>query len=306
MKRLLIFILEIAISISASANSGETGFSFLKIGGGARPAGLGEAGVALYTDAAAAYWNPAGLAMQSQNNILFTYNRWIEGVNHNFFSAKFVSGNHALAFHFISTGVDGIEQREIPSENPTAYFSSHDMAIGISYAQKFNANWSIGITTKYIYERIQNAVHALAFDLGVWHNIRYAYDNPAFVDRWRVGLSITNIGFSGKLVDEKIKLPAAVRAGSSFDILRNEKNRLTLAMDVIKPFSDNIRFNAGSEYGFRDYVFLRTGYQWSNDTRSFSAGLGVKMIDKIRIDYGLTVFNNSLGMTHRISAGFDF
>jgi len=296
----------LCLSTSIFAGSGETGFSFLKIGVGARPAGLGEAGVALFTDATAAYWNPAAMAMDPRNQAVFTYNRWIEGVNHNFFSAKFASENHAWAVQFISTGVDDIEQREIPSESPTAYFSSHDMALGLSYAQKIGSSWSLGATTKYIYERIQNTVHAVAFDIGVWHNITYAYDNPNYAERWRVGASVSNFGFSGKLNENTVKLPILIRVGSSFDMLRNESNKLTLAVDAVKPLHDNTRLNVGTEFSYRDVSFLRAGYQFGYEARGFSAGLGLKMLQKIRIDYGLTLFSNSLGATHRISAGFDF
>lgn len=289
------------------AGGGETGFAFLKIGIGGKAAGMGESATAEATDASAAFWNPAGLIQSEQHNILFTYNRWVDGIQHNFGAAKFVYGNNAFAFHYISTGVDDIEQRDIPSEHPTAYFSSHDLALGFSYARKMNDRWSLGITSKYIYERIQNSVSAVALDFGAWYNIKYEYDRPESENRWRVGLMISNVGFSGKFIEEKVKLPANIRLGSSYDILKNHpsKNTWSAAVDIEKPFAQNVRTHLGTEFGYEELCFVRAGYQFGYEARGITAGIGMK-IKHISVDYGYMPFSNSLGATHRISASLDF
>ncbi len=294
-------------SVSLAAGSGETGFAFLKIGIGGRAAGMGEAATVSSTDATAAFWNPAGLIRSNSHDAAFTYNRWIGGIQHNFAAAKFVYGNNAFALHYISTGVDDIEQRDIPSENPTAIFSSHDLALGISYARKMNDRLSLGMTGKYVYERIQSSVSAFAVDFGAWYDIKYVYDNPDMDRRWRVGLMLSNVGFSGKFVNEKVTLPTTIRLGSLYHILPNTRssNEWSVAADVEKPFAENTRMHFGTEYGYKNTYYVRAGYQFGYEARGISAGIGVK-VRRVSIDYGYMPFSNSLGATHRISAALAF
>ncbi|NUM82435.1 PorV/PorQ family protein [bacterium] len=297
---LILFAANCLLALPVFAGTGEAGFAFLKIGIGGRAAGMGEATVASVTDATATYWNPAMLTVTPLNSIVFTHNRWIEDVTHNFFAAKFASGRHAFGVHYISTGVDGIEQREIPSEEPTALFSSHDLAIGFSYAYQISERSSAGLTTKYIYERIQNSVHAWAVDAGFTHWVSLGERNL------RLALVIANIGASGDLSSQSVILPATMRLGSQYEILVNSKYQWNVAMDIVKPIKESWRLNAGTEFGFNSITFLRAGYQFGYKTRGVSAGLGLKAFDKIRIDYGFTSFSHALGSAHRISASFEF
>ena len=57
-----------ALSQSAYAQ-GESAVPFLLIAPNARADGMGEAGVGLADDAAAAFWNPAGLAFQTGQEV---------------------------------------------------------------------------------------------------------------------------------------------------------------------------------------------------------------------------------------------
>ncbi len=295
-------------SAAVSAGPGESGYAFLKIGIGGQAAGMGEAVSAHVSDATAAYWNPAAMVMRPGRNISFTYNRWIEGVNHNAIAAKWTAGDHAFGLYYVYTGVDGIEQRDIPSDDPTAVFSSHDLVLGVSYARPVSRRTAVGVTSKYIYERIQSSAQAIAVDIGIWHNVRFVYDNPELDGRWRMGLSVRNLGYSGKMVNERITLPASVRFGTCYDFIRNResKNTLTLGMEAIKPFDDGFKLAAGAEYVYRDFAALRAGYQLGYDSRSFTAGLGLKMWNRLSVDYGFMPMSNGLGTTHRVTTAFQF
>ena len=84
MRTSLFLIILLAIStISTQATdiysgAGSDGFSFLKIGLGARAGAMGEAYVAAVDDATAPLWNPAGLTDVSGQDILFIHNEWIQ------------------------------------------------------------------------------------------------------------------------------------------------------------------------------------------------------------------------------------
>ena len=60
---LLVMVFLPALFVGVYAQ-GEATVLFLLINPGARQGGMGEAGVALASDANAIYWNPAGLAFQ--------------------------------------------------------------------------------------------------------------------------------------------------------------------------------------------------------------------------------------------------
>ncbi len=62
---------------------------FLKIGVGGRAAALGEAFMAISDDASALYWNPAGLAQFTKNQVIFSHNIWVVDINHDFLGAVY-------------------------------------------------------------------------------------------------------------------------------------------------------------------------------------------------------------------------
>lgn len=293
---------------SLSAGTGETGFAFLKIGVDARAAGMGEAMSSVSTDATAWYWNPAGLAMSDRSGVVFTHNQWIEDVRHNFIGLKLNSRGHYVGLHYLVTGVTDIQQREIPSDNPTALFDSHDLALGLTYARQMNDRWAIGANMTYVYERIQESVDALAFDVGLWYNVKYVFDNDGMDRRWRVGFVLSNCGVSGKMAERQVDLPRTARLGSSFDIMRSEegRHRMTVATDIVKPVAESIRWHVGAEYAFREKIFVRAGYQMGYESRSISGGIGMAVLNRVRLDYAAVPFRYALGMSHRVTASFDF
>ncbi|HMW33735.1 MAG TPA: PorV/PorQ family protein [bacterium] len=293
--RLILFF---SLTISLHAGSGETGFAFLKINASARSSAMGEVSTYDGQDPMGVLVNPANLSVTPSHSVAFTYNRWIESTDYQAFSGKFKTGSWAWSLYYLYTGVDDIPQRDIPSEEPTAYFSSHDLAIGFVLSRALNDRWFAGIGTKYIYERIQNTVTAWAWDGGL-----YYVPN----ETWRAGFSFQNLGRSGKLIDERIRLPFQVRLSGGYTVYRQEnRHRADLMADVIKTYGASPRLHTGSEYVFQEKVCIRLGYVWGYASRNISAGVGLIFQRRMRLDYAWTPFTNSLGSSHRISAGFDF
>src|SRR5438105_1756828 len=60
-----------------AAAQGESAVPFLLIAPNARADGMGEAGTALADDASAAFWNPAGLAFQTGQELSLTHSNWL-------------------------------------------------------------------------------------------------------------------------------------------------------------------------------------------------------------------------------------
>ena len=74
--------------------------------------------------------------------------------------------------------------------------------------------------------------------------------------------------------------------------------------DFSHPPDNRERFNVGGEYGFREFFFLRGGYNFDTDVETWAAGLGVKFplsrLAESRFDYSYTDLQD-LDAAHRFS-----
>lgn len=295
----IVFLL-LTCSLNAG-DGGKTGFAFLRIGNSARTAAMGEATAATPDGASSITWNPALLVLSKTNALSLSTNRWIEDVRLHAGAVKFGNERTAWALHAVFTGVDGIQKREIPSEEPTAIIASHDVAIGAAYARRLNDRWAIGAGIRYVYERIESSVHAVGFDAGATYDLLASGEH----ERWTIGASLTNVGFSGKFVNETVVMPAMFRVGTQYRWDRSDYT-YRLAADAVKLLKGNVYVHSGAEAGFRKMVFLRAGYQIGYTTRSWTAGMGLRWKDRLNLDYAFVPISNSLGNTHRFTIGIDF
>lgn len=295
-----IFFLVLTFPLSAG-DGGKTGFAFLRIGSSARTASMGDAAAATPDGAGSVMWNPSLLVLSKFSSVSLSTNRWIEDVRLHTGAVKFGSERTAWALHALFTGVDGIQKREIPSEEPTAIIASHDVSIGMAVARRLNHRWAVGAGVRYMYERIENSVHAIGVDAGAHYDLMWAGE----ADRWTVGASLTHVGFSGKFINETVELPATFRLGTRYQWQHSDYT-YHVAADAVKLLKGDLVAHTGAELGFRKSVFLRGGYQFGYTTRSWTAGLGLRWKDRLNLDYAFVPISNSLGNTHRFTVGIDF
>jgi len=184
----------------AESTAGKTGMAFLKIGVGGRAVGMGEAYTAVSSDASAAYWNPAGLAGLAETELTFTHNQWLQDVKHNFFAVAFATDKHHFGLSFISNNINGIERRVKPSADPIGLVEAHDIAVGFSYARPFGKTLHIGLTLKYLYERIYiESAAGGAIDFGCIYS-------PAAFSGLQLGLTLQNIGKMSELKEKGLSI----------------------------------------------------------------------------------------------------
>src|SRR4030067_3844522 len=124
----LVLFLVFSSAFSQSQNSGTSAASFLKIGVGAKAAGLGEAFVAIADDATSTYWNTAGLANLHQSQITFMHNEWLSDIRYEYLSYAapyHEKGTFAFSFSYLSLGkFEGYDL----TGNPAPDFSAYDLA----------------------------------------------------------------------------------------------------------------------------------------------------------------------------------
>jgi hypothetical protein len=120
---------------------------------------------------------------------------------------------------------------------------------------------------------------------------------------------IQNIGTELKYIEDSVKLPTVFRVGMSMNVYQDARFSVLSAADFSHPPDNNERANLGTEVGYKDFLYLRTGYGFGYDAEGLSAGLGFKVPTSLNseatIDYAYSDLSY-LGGIHRISVDFRF
>jgi hypothetical protein len=294
----IVFLLVFANSVfSQNDGAGNTGLSFLKLGITSRSISLGEAVVSSSEDASATHYNPASLFLGSNVNLLFMHNEQISGIRSEYLAAKIKMNKLAFGLSLYNTSVSDIEIREVPGE-PLGEFTAQNFALGISSAYKINDMLQVGLTAKFLYEKIYiDNASGFAFDFGGFYTI----------DRLSLGAVISNVGSMNKLRDEATKLPSSLRFGGSYIFDIDKLNgKLRIAADGFKVLNGGIfHANTGAEFIYKDFLSLRVGYQSGYENKNFTTGIGIKY-RAISLDYAFVPYRYSLGSSHTITLATSF
>ena len=313
---------------------GTTSAPFLEIEAGARAIGMGGAFVAVANDASSIYWNPAGMAKLSMNEVILNHTEWIAGINYDF-AGIVLKIDDANAVGVSYTGVNLGKDMEVRTilepEGTGELFSVGDIALGLSYARNLTDRFSIGFSGKYIQQTIYHmSANAFALDIGTLFKTR--------LNGMTIGMSISNFGskmqmkgkdtlvkhdidenkegnndrISAHLDTDAWSLPLLLRIGAAMDVINNNYSRLTISADAMHP-SDNLEsINIGCEFSIKEFLFLRGGYTnlfLVDGEESFAAGFGINYniagFATLKVDYAFSDFG-ILSNVHRFSLGLQF
>lgn len=327
-KILIILILFAATLFGQSPNLGTSGATFLQIPVGARETSMGGAAVGLTDNVSSVFWNPAGLAKINSFQASFTYMKWFEMFDLNAAAVAFDAGDagvFAANMLVFSTG-----QMEITTEkepNGTGqFFDAQDIALGISYARFLTDRFSVGLTVKYISQRIWNeTASGFAFDIGTQYKLDF--------QNLTIAMSMMNFGgelqFDGpdlyivydkdenfplsrltpaKLQTDTYPLPLNFQVGIGFDVFQADFIKIRGAVDAVHPNNNKERLHFGTEFAFFDRLFLRGGYKYNYDDEDFTFGAGANVPFSgsfVKFDYSYSVYD-ILPSVHRISVGIVF
>jgi long-subunit fatty acid transport protein len=280
-----------------------TAVPFLMIAPGARASAMGESGVALADDAGATFWNPAGLAFQKGQELTLSHSNWLpqfqqsdlfyEYANYKVHMPS-IGGTLGAAFTFLNLGE--FERRD-EANNYLGTFKSFELAVTASYGTRIDEDLAVGLGLRLIHSSLSQVKVAqeqgsgvattVAGDLGLLYRpskFMLPFTDVDLGNHFGLGLSVSNIGPSVTYIDEQQSdpLPTTLRLGVSFDLVREEYNRLTWSTDVAKlivsrtgskadPFytavfksnySDPTTYTLGTgiEYWYSDFVALRFGF----------------------------------------------
>ncbi|UCE18022.1 MAG: PorV/PorQ family protein [Gemmatimonadota bacterium] len=285
-----------ALSGEIYSKAGSKGLSFLKIGLGARAGALGDAYVSLANDATAPLWNPAGLNSIDGRDVLFIHNQWFQDIRSEFVGTAMTFGNDGFGLGFLFNTVGDIENRAPQTGKLIGTFSTYDIAFTGAYARRFTRQISLGMTLKILYEKIHiYSSSGFALDLG-------ARISPG-IDNVTLGAVIQNIGKMGTMRNEETPLPLTTKVGLNYvSTVESLNGTLLFTADVNKASDYRTTFHTGLEYSLNQRLALRGGYQFGQDERSFSAGIGLRL-NMYRLDYAYAPYDYDLGDTHRLTFG---
>jgi cell division protein FtsN len=294
LKTSIVVLVLLATPISLSA-SGIVSADFLNIGVSAQQASLGGAAAALSNDIASTYFNPAGLSAIEQSGVNFMHNMWYQDISYEFMGAAFpLNSGSTVGFSFSYLHMGKIDVYNIYDQQDGT-ISPYSMAGMLSYSRAVRPNFYIGLSGKYILEKIAE-VEATGFGLDA--GAQYALNTFTF------GLVANNIGPKMKYETESFSMPSSISLGVSY---ANLSLPVMIVVGAKVPFAGEASIATGIEYRPASFLALRSGFEGldgPNASHSANFGLGFEL-SGVNIDYAFNP-GSDLGRTHFFSFTFSF
>jgi hypothetical protein len=301
--------------------SGRTAFQFLKIGVGARQTAVGEAGSSFVRDVNAVFWNPAAIGTLGHVEASVSYNRWFAGMS-SFAGAAGINlnGVAVIAASYSVLGYGEIQEALVTGAGGSSdtrtgsMFTGSDMVAGLTVTRNFTDNLSIGVTGKFVQEKLWNySTSMFAFDVGTFYDTKFK--------GVRFAMSAQNFGGSVKFLDASDReagydIPLLFRIGASIDLVGHEDNffdggtqhTFRVAAEALNSNDFGERWHVGAEYVFNDFLSVRGGYRFNYEEGNLSVGIGVTqhVADAaLTLDYSYVSYEY-LDSPHRITLNFAF
>ncbi len=306
MSRLVLIIGLLSAPFAAEGindNAGTTGYNFLKVGVGARPAALGGAYGAVAGEIEAVAWNPAGLFGIEERTAAVSFTRYLIDTQSGFLSVAFPGAGRDLALS-VNYFNYGDMRRTDESGEDHGTFSASDIAAYLSVAQQvWNDRVTLGANLKAVYSSIDDfSSDAYMVDLGVLV--------PGPLKGMTLGASLSNLGNvrSGYTDNFTDSLPVNFRLGVSHHPAHTPLPMFIL-VDFNAPNDGDPYLAFGLEARLAKGLYVRPGYSTQptgqdEDRLGLTAGAGIEM-DKYRIDYAFTSYPD-IDDVHRVSVNGAF
>lgn len=285
MHKIIMSMFAILIFISTVQAGEPTGNAFLKIGMGARAAGMGGAFSAIADDASGNYWNPAGLCGIEKQGLLFMHTQWLADIASEYLSfAKPINDDTSMGASFIFLHAEDMARNRQAQE--TGKFNNYDACFSLSYASK-RGSIAWGLTPKIIRRQLKDETAAsVGLDIGS----KYINNNLS------LGATIQNLGTKIKLGEQASPSPLTLNLGVGYK-MTTEDDSLIISGDINTPIDSNPSLRLGAEYNYANWAMARVGASLGQTKQGLSFGFGILSHD-YQFDYAFTSFDD-LGLTHR-------
>lgn len=321
----------VQVPAHAQTKTGTTIGQFLLIEPSARVSAMGNAGVTMFDEVTAAYYNPGALGMMAKSDVQFTHSPWLAGIDYNHFSAGIRLGELSTILLSVTSLNSGeIDVRTVEQPLGTGErFTVEDVSLGLGYSRRITDRFSAGMQVNYVRETIwHSAMGAVGFNFGVLYELPFqAY----------LGASLANFGtrgsFDGRdlrirydqdpdrfgdnsnlpaaLKTEDYPLPILFRVGLGVPLTMGASNKALLVVNAYQPSDNTQSVSFGGEWTFMDLLSLRAGYQhlFQQDSETGLTLGGGLMYDVSQFGFRFDYAWNSYGLigdVQRFTVGFAF
>jgi hypothetical protein len=283
-------------------------------GAGARPSAMGGAFVAAASDATAAYWNPAGLALIDGIEITTMHAAENDLQSYDFVNLAFKTesaGSYAISY--LRLGVDGIAITNADSPTVVGTTQYSDQAALLSGGWKLGKQFALGATIKLLKT---DAYTASAFgfgsDLGLIYKpmkelsfglVARDYTGGSYVQWQNTTSNPTQVLKPSATIGAAYVQELGERANANTVPVPVSTLSINLDMDTLYITEKLNNLHFGIEYWYKQFVavrggFMSKGFQFDNDYFTPSVGVGVWAY-LFELDYAY--ISNSIGGIHYIS-----
>lgn len=288
----------------------------------ARPAAMGGAFYGVSDDAAAQYFNPAGLTQVPQKTFSSGYRVMKLDRKLGYLSVVIPTRmESALGVSWLYGGYGEVTARNRSGRELDRTISSQEHMFGLTFAKRFVPYLSVGTKLGYYYKKLDivNA-NSIGINLGamlfVDSLLEYGYMDDKPVQDITVGLVVNNLAATypwttndywerysdNPGVSQDDEFPVLVGLGLSF---KSFKRRLITAFDIEKNNKQTAKAKFGGEYTVDKMLRVRAGLNQGQLT----AGLGLAQnINKYTLlfDYAFSAEKADEGSDHIVSLNIVF
>ncbi len=323
--RAALFIVALAFTPARGAeNPGVTGAAILQIPMGSRALAMGSAFTAVGGDASALYYNPASMSRLNAQEVGLSY---FSGLSDNALQEISYAGptpflglcgngrtSAGASLLYSQSGV--IEYNRLDSngslQSSQNLNAGTDLVASLGYSEEvastplelpdmtYGIHHFLGVSGKYIRSTLAGAYSAqsVAADIGY-----LAHSPEAGLS---AGISLLNAGNEMKFINVGDPLPLMTRLGVAYQFTSNSEHSFLTAVDGVYSLHEKIwQANIGEEYLWQKTFALRGGYQFFSDTLGLTLGFGLRINNRILIDYAWGM-SQTMNDTHHFTISYRF
>jgi hypothetical protein len=272
---------------------GQAGAYELLLNPWARTAGLNMLNVSSIKGAEAANLNAAGLVRINKTEVGIGHAIYLRGTGLSLNALSLAqkigdNGVMGISLNSVSFGKIPVTTTGLP-EGTGSTFSPTFFNLAASYAHQFEKKVSVGVTLRLINESLADVS---AFGFSIDAGVQYMTGPDAYPERFKFGISLRNVGsrmrFGGQGLNfsttnpdgtynyaltyskqaAEFELPTQLHIGAAYDVLPDEKMRLTALVNFTSNAFSRDEAGAGLEFNFNNLIALRGSYKYEVGTTS--------------------------------------